>query len=134
MVDFYSRLSNLSTLWIFYAFSGGLNSYENKIKEKYPNCSMKNILDYENTGISNLIEYDIIKNQNNQVSKITFTFSSFLLQGNLNENGENVIFPVFIELLLDEGFIISRAKAKSTLFEFDDDNQFLISDDKIVVI
>ena len=134
MVDFYSRLSNLSTLWIFYAFSGGLNSYENKIKEKYPNCSMKNILDHENTGISNLIEYDIIKNQNNQVSKITFTFSSFLLQGNLNENGENVIFPVFIELLLDEGFIISRAKAKSTLFEFDDDNQFLISDDKIVVI
>ena len=134
MVDFYSRLSNLSTLWIFYAFSGGLNSYENKIKEKYPNCSMKHMLDYENTGISNLIEYDIIKNQNNQVSKITFTFSSFLLQGNLNENGENVIFPVFIELLLDEGFIISRAKAKSTLFEFDDDNQFLISDDKIVVI
>ena len=29
MVDFYSRLSNLSTLWIFYAFSGGLNSYNN---------------------------------------------------------------------------------------------------------
>ena len=27
MVDFYSRLSNLSTLWIFYTFSGGLNSY-----------------------------------------------------------------------------------------------------------
>ena len=34
-------------------------------------------------------------------------------------------------MLLDEEFIISRAKAKSTLFEFDDDNQFLISDDKI---
>ena len=104
---------------------------DNKIKEKYPNCPMKSILDYENTGVSNLIEYDIIKDQNNQVSKVTFTFSSFLLQGNLNENGENVIFPVFIELLLDEEFIISRAKAKSTLFEFDDDNQFLISDDKI---
>lgn len=65
---------------------------DNKIKEKYPNCPMKSILDYGNTGVSNFIEYDIIKDQNNQVSKVTFTFFSSYFRAISTKRGKMLFF------------------------------------------
>ena len=45
--------------------------------------------------------------------------------------GATTVFPVFVEIYLNEGFIISRGKAKSTLYKYNEANAFLSSDIKI---
>ena len=41
------------------------------------------------------------------------------------------VFPVFVEVYLNNGFVVSRAKAKSTLYQYDESNPFLVNDYKI---
>ena len=104
---------------------------EAKIKEKYLNCPMKNILTYKNNGEKTMIDYDIIVNDESEVSRINFTFSQLFLYGETGKEGDVTIFPVFVEVYLDEGFVISRGKAKSTLYSYDENNHMLFSDYKI---
>ena len=98
-----------------------------KIQEAFPNCPRKNILSYCNTGDQTLIDYHISTNEHGRVTKIDFTFSSLFLHGTVGEFGDVTVFPVFIEVYIDSGFIVSRAKAKSTLFKYDEENHFLDS-------
>lgn len=104
---------------------------EAKIKEVYPDCPMKNILTYKNTGKKTMIEYHIITNEDDEVTRIDFTFSKLFLYGDSGELGDTTPFPIFIEVYLDKRFIISRAKAKSTLYEYDEENPYLSSDTRI---
>ena len=102
-----------------------------KIKEKYPDCPMENILNYRNTGKQRMIDYSIITNREDEVIKIEFTFSKFFLYGEIGKEGDVTTFPIFVEVYLKEGFVVSRAKAKSTLFEYDETNHMLFSDYRI---
>lgn len=102
----------------------------NKIMEIFPNCPNKNIVNYNNTEISTMIGYEIIS-ENGDASRIIFTYSSFFLKGKTGEWGDVTIYPVYIEVYLKEGFVVSRAKAKSTLYKYDDDNRYLIPDNRI---
>ena len=103
---------------------------EAKIKEVYPDCPMKNILTYKNTGERVMIEYHILTNEDDEVTRIDITFSKLFLYGETGKLGDVTIFPVFIEVYLNEGFVISRGKAKSTLYRYDEKNHYLIGDDK----
>lgn len=89
------------------------------IKQNYPNCPMEDILTYKNTDVRTMIEYSIITNESNEVSKIEFTFSRLFLYGEAGKQGNLTVFPIFVEVYLEEGFVISRAKAKSTLYEYE---------------
>lgn len=93
---------------------------EAKVKEKFPNCPQESILTYENTGERKMIEYHIITNGNGEVIKLEFTFSKLFSCDDTGANGR-IAFPVFIEVYLEKGFIISRGKAKSTLYTHDGD-------------
>lgn len=104
---------------------------EAKIKEIYPNCPRSNILAYRNTGEKKMIEYHIITDNAGDVKRIEFTFSKLFLYGQTGEFGDVTIFPVYIEIYLDEGFIISRGKAKSTLYQYTENNNFLIREHKM---
>ena len=107
------------------------NLIEAKIKEVFPDCVKKNILNYSNTGKRTMIEYHIIKDERGKVAKLEFTFSKLFLYGETGKFGDVTVFPVFIEIYLDSGFIISRGKSKSTLYKYDEVNHFLVGDDKI---
>ena len=104
---------------------------DEKIKSKYPDCPMQNILEYKNTKERKLIEYSIIKDTSGNVTRINFTFSKLMLYGKVGNFGEETVFPVFIELYLNHGMIISRAKAKSTIYNYSRDDEFLISEERI---
>ena len=104
---------------------------EARIKEVYPDCPMKNILTYKNTGERIMIEYHIITNDDDEVIKIDFTFSKLFLYGESGKMGDVTVFPIFIEVYLDAGFVVSRGKAKSTLYKYDENNHFLVGDDKV---
>ena len=104
---------------------------EAKIKEIFPDCPMKNILTYRNTGERKMIEYHIITNDGDEVTRIDFTFSKLFLYGESGKIGDVTIFPVFVEVYLDSGFVVSRGKAKSTLYKYNETNHFLIGEDKV---
>lgn len=104
---------------------------EAKILEAFPNCPKKSILSYCNTGDRTLIDYHITTNELGHVTKLDFTFSSLFLYGDAGELGDVTVFPVFVEVYIESGFILSRAKAKSTLYKYDAENHFLDSKSKI---
>lgn len=104
---------------------------ENQIKEAFPDCPRKNLLEYHNTGESVMIDYEIVLDDSGEVVKVEFTYSQLFLYGNVNELGGKTVFPVFIELYLNQGFIVSRAKPKSTLYLYDENNAFLINDRRV---
>lgn len=104
---------------------------KSKIKEIYPDCPMKNILDYKNNGKLKMIEYHISTNDKGEVIKIEYTFSKLFLYGESGSLGDVTIFPVFVEVYLEEGFIVSRGKAKSTLYQYNETNNFLSADSRI---
>lgn len=104
---------------------------EAKISENYPECPRVDVLSYSNTGNPTLIEYHIIQNEDGEADKIEFTFSNLFLYGEVGSIGNKTVLPVFIEVYLKEGFIVSRAKSKSTLFSYDENNAYLISENKV---
>lgn len=104
---------------------------EAKINEFFPECPRKNILTYTNTGNRVMIWYDILTNDDNEVTKIDFIFSQLCLYGETGKLGNVTVFPVFVEVYLNNGFVVSRAKAKSTLYQYDESNPFLVNDYKI---
>lgn len=101
------------------------------IKSKYPNCPMQNILEYRNTKDRTLTEYKIHVNADGEVKKIDFTFSKLMFYGEVGKIGDVTVFPIFIELYLDAGMIVSRAKAKSTIYEYDENNRMLLSEYRV---
>ena len=104
---------------------------ESIIRERYKECPMKNILNYINTNKKNMIEYKIIKDENNRVSKIEFTFSKLFLCGEVSKEGIETVVPVFIEVYLNEGFVISRCKSKTTVYEYNKVDKILHAENKV---
>jgi|GEM_PF-1242061 len=104
---------------------------EAKIMGVYPNCPKGNILTYKSTGNHNMIEYHIITNNQGEVTRIEFTFSKLFLYGEIGKTGDVTTFPIFIEVYLNNGFVISRGKAKSTLYEYNQNNRMLFSEHKV---
>lgn len=47
------------------------------------------------------------------------------------KRGDVTIFPVFVEVYLDEGFVVSRGKAKSTLYSYNEKNHFLLRENRV---
>ena len=104
---------------------------EATIKGKYPSCPMQNVLEYRNTKDRTLTEYMIYTNEDGEVVKIDFTFSKLMLYGEVGKLGDATVFPIFVEVYLDAGMIVSRAKAKSTIYQYDDDNKMLFSEYRV---
>lgn len=108
------------------------NLVEEKINSIFPDCPNKNIINYKNTEKQTLIDYDLFWNEDSdELERIEFVFSRLYLCGETDKLGDTTICPMHVEVYLDEGFIISRCKAKATLFYYDQDNKYLISDYKV---
>lgn len=89
------------------------------MKELFPNCLFKNLLEYRNTHESTLINYEIKVNESKEVVMLSMIFSNLVLEGQeRNTIGSETIFPVFIDIYFEEGFVVSRSKAKTTIYEW----------------
>ena len=103
---------------------------EAMIKEAFPECPRQNVLAYRNSEEWKMIDYNFYMDEG-EIQKIEFTFSQLYLCGEEGKNGETTVFPIFIEVYLNEGFVISRAKAKSTLYPYDANNPMLLGISRI---
>lgn len=79
-----------------------------------------------------MIDYDLFWNEDSgELERIEFVFSRLYLCGETDKLGETTICPMYVEIYLNEGFVISRCKAKATLFYYDQNSQYLISEYKV---
>lgn len=108
------------------------NMINAKISEVYPICPMQSILDYNNTEEITLVNYRINTDKDG-VCSVEFVFSNLFLCGEVNTLGEKTTLPVYIDIYVRNGFIVGRCKAKTTLFHYDEANEFLSSDEKVQV-
>lgn len=93
---------------------------EEIINTTFSDCPKTNLLSYTNTKILKLVNYSIVTDDKDNIVKISFVFSRLVLEGVAGESGDAVIYPIFIDIYMKEGFITSRCKAKSTIYDFFD--------------
>ncbi len=98
------------------------------LKKIFPDCPFDTLFSCNTSEELTCINYDILVNDKNEVSQISLIFTRLVLEGKIAaEFGDYTTFPVFIDLYLNEGFIVSAAKAKSTLFDYSE-SKFLARD------
>lgn len=105
---------------------------KNLLENKFNNCVLSDIVLYRNTYQRTLINYEIITDVNGDVSKISFCFSSLVLVGDNGEIGEETAYPVYVDVYLKEKFVISRAKAKTTIYKYMDEEKRLTNSNHII--
>lgn len=95
-----------------------LEHLDDIVLQRYPDYSQSDILKFKNNEKYSLVNFQKYYDENNQMEKIEFLFSKFVLEGNVeNEPGHKVIYPIYIEIYLRENFIIGRGKPKTTLYK-----------------
>lgn len=104
----------------------------NVLKSAFPNCFFSDVVSYKNTYQRTLINYEIITNAKKEVSIISFCFSSLVLVGDSGGIGEEIAYPVYVDIYLKEKFIFSRAKAKTTIYKYVDEEKRLTSTNHII--
>ena len=107
------------------------------LKEAYPDCPNIELMHYRSTGKRVLLNYKIIEDGTGKVKRIDFTFSQLYLRedskiSTLQQKiGSNIVYPTFVKVYLEEGFIVSFCKAKSTLYKYDASNPVLLNEYRI---
>lgn len=95
------------------------------LENYFPSCTQSDILDYCNTSKCSIVNYSFEKDQKTgAVKKILFTFSQKLLEKRQKEKKEEaltVIYPIFIDLYVDEGFVVARYCSKTNVFNWTSD-------------
>ncbi len=108
------------------------NMINAKISEVYPNCPMQSILDYDSTEEITLVNYRINTDKDG-VCSVEFVFSNLFLCGDVNTIGVKTSLPVYIDIYVRNGFIVGRCKAKTTLYKYDEENEYLVAEERVRV-
>lgn len=89
------------------------------IANKYPDYSPQDILSFHNTNQFKLVNYQVKEDEEGLVSHISFLFSRLVLEGDKEfEKGHKIIYPIYIDIYVAEGFIVARYKPKTTIYSY----------------
>lgn len=95
-----------------------VENLEQIISDKYSSCPKSDILAFKNKETFSLVDYQIENDEQGIASKISFVFSTMVLEGDQEyERGNRIIYPVYIELYINEGFFVGRYKPKTTIYK-----------------
>lgn len=98
---------------------------QEKVHVSFPKFKQSHILKANQINELSLINYVIQEDdQNSYVKQINFIFCIQVLTGRYPKEttGQTIVYPVFVDVDLENGFIIGRAKSTSVLFEYDGEN------------
>lgn len=101
------------------------------IENTFKECKKSDLLNCSSNSELSLVDYLVTLDDMSNVNKVKFTFVRTVLEGNAGETGSQIIYPLFIELYVKEGFIVSRCKAKATIYDNTDDGS--IKRDKKII-
>lgn len=118
-----------------------LEELDQIILNKYGKISFQNILSFKNSDHFELVNYGIEYNEQGTVSKISFLYSGILLEGDKeHEKGNRVIYPIYIDIYVEKGFVVARYKPKTTIYKCSEndviykDNRFKPLDESMELI
>lgn len=100
---------------------------QDAIQKKFPACNQETICKSKSSKEIDLINYKLVSDTENKIEKGSFVFLIRLLKvkSTYSERGNQIIYPIFIDVDLQNGFIISRAKASSGLFKIGEDDALI---------
>ena len=102
------------------------DSMKKIINDAYPNCPQESLFKYQNTKNTELINFEIYTNGSGEIDKISFIFSGLVFEGERNtEANKSVVYPIFVDLYMKEGFIVTRQKPKSKIYAITESNLLL---------
>ncbi|OSA95064.1 UNVERIFIED_ORG: hypothetical protein B2H93_06290 [Clostridium botulinum] len=88
------------------------------INEKFQVYESSCILNYPHKNIISLCGYEFEFN-NNKVSKVNLKYTILLKEQKKKDQPPiNIIYPIFIDIYVDEGYIVGRSKSKSSILKF----------------
>lgn len=118
-----------------------LENVEQLILGKYRECPFEDVLAFRNSNSFSLVNYEIKNNEQGIVSKVSFLFSRMVLEGEKElERGHKIIYPLYIDIYVDEGFIVARYKPKTTIYQCSEEdiiyreNRFKPLDEAVALI
>lgn len=95
-----------------------IENLEQIISSKYDSCPRSDILSFKSKETASLVDYQIENDEQGIASKISFVFSTMVLEGDQeNERGNRIIYPIYIDLYINEGFFVGRYKPKTTIYK-----------------
>lgn len=93
------------------------------IASKYDECPKRDILLYKNTERFDLADYMIEYADEGKIVKVSFLFSGLVLEGSTEyESGDRIIYPIYVDIYVEEGFIVARYKPKTTIYSCNEEN------------
>lgn len=89
------------------------------LREVFPTCPMTPVIQGNHNKDITVQNYGYIIT-NGVIDSIWFTLTQLLLEANgVSEPGDKIIYPIFIDIDLKNGYIIGRAKSKANIFNDD---------------
>lgn len=87
------------------------------LEANYPGCPQEEILTFDCDESYKLVKYDSEINHEGNAILTSLVFLKKILEGSDEGSaGKEGIYPVYIDIYWDMGFIVSRGKAKSTIY------------------
>ena len=75
-----------------------IENLEQIISSKYDSCPRSDILSFKSKETASLVDYQIENDEQGIASKISFVFSTMVLEGDQeNERGNRIIYPIYID-------------------------------------
>lgn len=94
-----------------------LNNAIEIINSRYEQCTQQDILSYTNKERFDLVNYKINHTEQGNISKISFLFSGIILEGSEEfERGDRIVYPIYIDIYVEQGFVVARYKPKTTIY------------------
>lgn len=105
---------------------------EKRINEKFASCPQKRICENYAGKELRLIRYELVKNESDELIGCEFVFLINIVKakGTYENTGDTISYPVFVDVDLKNGFVVSRAKSSSGLFKVGEEKNMIYSDKK----
>jgi hypothetical protein len=101
------------------------NNCEEFLKKTFADCPQNFLVTCKSIDELKLQSY-LMTYDENVVKNISFIFTINLLEGYAGMQGNKIIYPIFIDVDLENGYIIGRGKSKARLFKVSSDKTNLI--------
>lgn len=103
------------------------------LSKVFAGCPQKFIIDCKSDKQLKLQSYVKFTDGKDKIDRIEFYFTIILLEKNLEEIGERIIYPVYVDIDLLNGCIIGRGKSKANIYYCGEDEDIIHEENRTSV-
>ena len=108
------KINNIRQYW-----NKTADEWEGIINNIFNINTSSHLLEFKHENKMKLCGYKLVS-ENGSVVKVEFLYSVLLKEyKNKNQEPATIIYPIYVDLYLKEGYIVSRSKSKSAIYRFE---------------